>query len=166
MSAPEMEALAAEVRRLADHIAVAELLPRFAAAQDAHDADALALLFDERIVIEYAGGAFRSRDEAIEGIRRTGFAHAASHHLIATHRVTVDGDRASAVAYFHAVHLDDAARPEVHADHGGWYLARFVRSGDVWRIAYMKQVSVWQAERMAPKAALTARMLDELRDWR
>jgi ketosteroid isomerase-like protein len=161
-----IEALAAEVRRLADHIAVAELLPRFAAAQDAHDADALAELFDERIVVEYAGGAFRSRDEAIDGLRRTGFAHAASHHLIATHRVSLDGDRASAVGYFHSVHLDDAARPEVHADHGGWYLARFTRRGDRWRISYLKQVSVWQAEAMARKAPLSASMLEELRDWR
>jgi hypothetical protein len=79
--------------------------------------------------------------------------------------VSIDGDRASAVGYFHSVHLDDAARPEVHADHGGWYLARFERSGEIWRISYLKQVSVWQAEAMARKAPLSSSMLEELRDW-
>jgi hypothetical protein len=163
---PETSRLAAEVRRLADRIAVGELLPRFAAAMDAHDEVALEALFARELVVEHSGGASHGRDEVLAGLRASAFAHAASHHLIATHRVHLDGDRASAVAYFHSVHLDDAERPDVHADHGGWYLARFARDGGEWRFTYLKQVSVWQAEQMARKRALTPAMLEELRNWR
>jgi hypothetical protein len=158
--------LAAEVRHLADRIAVGEMLPRFAAAMDAHDERELEALFARDLVVEHAGGGYRGRDEALAGLRASAFAHAASHHLIATHRVHLEGDRASAVAYFHSVHLDDAERPDVHADHGGWYLARFARDGASWRFTYLKQVSIWQAERMPPKRALTSALLEELRSWR
>ena len=154
------------MRDLADRIALGEMLPRFASAMDAHDEAALTELFDERLVIEHAGGRLDGRREAIAGLRATAFAHAASHHLIATHRVTRDGDRASAVAYFHSVHLDDAARPSVHADHGGWYLARFARGEGGWRFVFLKQVSVWQAEQMPPKRPVGPDELEELRSWK
>lgn len=162
----ELRALAREVQGLADRIALGEMLPRFASAMDSHDEAALTELFDERLVIEHPGGRLDGRREAIAGLRATAFAHAASHHLIATHRVTRDGDRASAVAYFHSVHLDDALRPNVHADHGGWYLARFARSADGWRFVFLKQVSIWQAEQMPAKRALTPETLEELRSWK
>lgn len=165
MDTPDATVLWAELRRLADRIAVGEMVPRFATAMDAHDEAALRGLFTPEMLIEFAGGAFRGRDGCIEGLRATGFAHAASHHLIASHRVHVDGDRASAVAYFHSVHLDDAERPEIHADHGGWYLARFARTRDGWRFTLLKQVSVWQAEGMARKVALVPELLAELRSW-
>jgi hypothetical protein len=132
---------------------------------DAHDEASLRDLFALEMIIEHPGGAFRGRDACVEGLRSTAFAHAASHHLIASHRVQVAGERASAVAYFHSVHLDDARRPEVHADHGGWYLARFARADDGWRFTYLKQVSIWQAEGMAPKSALTPALLAELSSW-
>jgi len=162
----EASRLAAEVRQLSDRIALGEMLPRFAAAMDAHDERELESLFSREMVVEHAGGGYRGRDEVLAGLRASAFTHAASHHLIATHRVHVDGDRASAVAYFHSVHLDDAERPDVHADHGGWYLARFVRDGGEWRFTYLKQVSIWQAEQMARKRALTPAVLEELRNWR
>jgi hypothetical protein len=163
---PETSGLAAEVRLLADRIGVGEMLPRFATAMDAHDEQALEALFAPELVVEHSGGASHGRDEVIAGLRASAFAHAASHHLIATHRVQLDGDRASAVAYFHSVHLDDADRPDVHADHGGWYLARFARVGGEWRFTYLKQVSIWQAEQMPRKRALTPAVLEELRNWR
>jgi hypothetical protein len=162
----EASRLAAEVRQLSDRIAVGDMLPRFAAAMDAHDERELESLFSPEIVVEYVGGGSRGRDEVLAGLRASAFAHAASHHLIATHRVRLDGDRASAVAYFHSVHLDDAERPDVHADHGGWYLARFERVDGAWRFIYLKQVSIWQAEGMPRKRALTPALLEELRTWR
>jgi hypothetical protein len=164
-SPPDAAGLWAEVRRLSDRVALGEMVPRFATAMDAHDAAALRRLFAPEMVIEFAGGAFRGRDGCVDGLRATAFAHAASHHLVASHRVRVDGDRASAVAYFHSVHLDDAARPEVHADHGGWYLARLQRAGEGWVFTYLKQVSIWQAEGMARKAPLRAELLAELGSW-
>lgn len=165
-SADDVSRLVDEVRRLSDRIAVGEMLPRFAAAMDAHDEAALEELFAPELVVEHSGGASHGRDDVLAGLRSSAFAHAASHHLIATHRVHLDGDRAGAVAYFHSVHLDDAERPDVHADHGGWYLARFTRHGESWRFTYLKQVSVWQAERMERKRALTPAVLEELRTWR
>jgi ketosteroid isomerase-like protein len=165
-SADDVSRLVDEVRRLSDRIVIGEMVPRFAAAMDAHDEATLVRLFVSDVVVEHASGAFRGREELITGLRATGFKHVATHHLIATHRVEIDGDRASAVAYFHAVHLDDSERPEVHSDHGGWYLARFARDGEAWRFTYLKQVSIWQAEQMARKRALTPAVLEELRTWR
>jgi hypothetical protein len=162
----ELAKLTIEVRDLADRIALGEMLPRFATAMDSHDEAALNELFDERLVIEHPGGQLVGRRDAIAGLRATAFAHAASHHLIATHRVTRDGDRASAVAYFHSVHLDDAGRPNIHADHGGWYLARFARSEGAWRFVFLKQVSIWQAEQMPPKKPVGPDELEELRSWK
>ena len=165
-SADDVSRLEGEVRRLSDRIALGEMLPRFAAAMDAHDEAALEALFAPEMVVEHPGGSSHGRNEVLAGLRASAFAHAASHHLIATHRVHLDGDRSSAVAYFHSVHLDDAERPDVHSDHGGWYLARFARDGEGWRFTYLKQVSVWQAEQMPRKRALTPALLEELRAWR
>jgi len=158
--------LARDLALLQDRIDVGDMLPRYAAAMDSHDADGLASLFAEEIVVEAARIRWSGRDLAVKELCRHAFAHAASHHIIAMHRVTLDGDRASAVGYFHSVHLNDAERPNVHEDHGGWYLTRFRRTGEGWRFTYLKQVSVWQAEQKRPGAPLTPALLDEMRRWR
>jgi uncharacterized protein (TIGR02246 family) len=161
----EIAALRREVARLADRDAVADIMSRFTAAMDSQDPDGFAPLFTEDIVIVHGGGSSTGLDQVVAGLKRAIGTHFTSHHMITNHRVALRGDTARAVCYFHSVHLDDAEHPDVHADHGGWYLLELVRSAPSWKIRRLKQVSIWSAEQRRPKGPLEPAILSEMREF-
>lgn len=161
----EIRALREEVARLSDRQAIADVMSRFTAGMDGQDPDAFGELFTEDIVVVHGGGRSSGLDEVVSGLRRAIGTHFTSHHMITNHRVALRGDTARAVCYFHSVHLDDAEHPDVHADHGGWYLLELVRSERAWRIRRLKQVSIWSAEQRRPKGPLQLEVLGELRQF-
>lgn len=153
-------------RRLAvvsDEEAIKRLLFEFAAANDGQDFERLPDLFTDDVVVEHPKGEAHGRAVFIPQMQRAVERHFTSHHMITNVRIALDGDRAKAVGYFHSVHLDDPTRPDQHEDHGGWYLVDVARSPDGWRIARLKQVSVWSAENRRPTGPLDASIREELR---
>lgn len=159
----ELDKLRREVARLADRAAIEDLLAEYTAGMDGQDPDRLAGVFTDDVVVEHPGGKWVGFDEVFAGLTGAISRHFTSHHMVTNHRATIDGDIARAVCYFHSVHLDDPARPDQHADHGGWYLVEAARTAEGWRLRHLKQVSVWCAANRQPKGPVTGSMLDELR---
>src|SRR5262245_15376582 len=67
----------------------------------------------------------------------------ASQHLVATHQVQVDGDRASGRCYLQAQHVRASADGGSLFMVGGRYEDRYVRTDDGWRIEHRTLVVLW-----------------------
>ena len=152
-----------DVRDLRERARIAEVMYEFTARMDGQEPERVAELMAEDVVVEHAGGGANGRDAFIRTLVAAVGRHFTSHHMISNERIRIRGDRARMVCYFHSVHLDDPQHPERHADHGGWYLVSLARSAGAWRIARLKQVSVWSAADRKPTGPLDAGILPELR---
>jgi hypothetical protein len=167
---PSLDTLTATVNRLADRAAIIDLFSQFAAAMDVQDWDLLADVFSDDAIVDHSMETWDGEveelwvgiDEVMAKMRDGISRHASGHHMITNHRVTIDGDHARAVAYLHSVHLDDAQHPEVHGDHGGWYLCDLVRAGAGWKVARMKHVYLWRDGTMAPTGPTTDAQMKEM----
>jgi hypothetical protein len=67
----------------------------------------------------------------------------ASQHLVATHQVQVDGDRATGRCYLQAQHVRAGAEGGARFMVGGRYEDRYVRTADGWRIEHRTLVVLW-----------------------
>ena len=65
----------------------------------------------------------------------------ASQHLVATHQVKVDGDRATGRTYLQAQHVKQPAAALFMV--AGRYDDRFVRTPDGWRIEHRELTVLW-----------------------
>jgi len=63
----------------------------------------------------------------------------ASQHMVATHQVKINGDRATGRTYLQAQHVKGGALFMV----GGRYDDRFVRTPDGWRIEHRELTVLW-----------------------
>lgn len=85
------------------------------------------------------GWALEGR-QAIKDRVRTALEHLdASQHMVATHQVRVDGDRATCRCYLQAQHIIGTDTFLV----GGKYEDRLVRTGDGWRIEHRDLTMMW-----------------------
>jgi len=126
---------------VADRMAIADLVHRYAQGVDGRDPDAVAQLFtDDGTFIAYAtpGAAEptsrrRGRGEiatAIGSVRR----FRATTHIIASHVATVDGDQAVGETRCVAYHVVPGQEGETLLIWHHRYLDRYVRSAEGWRI--------------------------------
>ena len=69
----------------------------------------------------------------------------ASQHMVATHQVAVDGDRATCRCYLHAQHVRDVDGVEAQLVVGGRYDDELVRTAGGWRIARRSLTVIWTA---------------------
>jgi hypothetical protein len=67
----------------------------------------------------------------------------ASQHLVATHQVQLDGDRATGRCYLQAQHVKRGVDGGSLFVVGGRYDDRYVRTADGWRIAHRTLVVLW-----------------------
>ena len=159
----ELDELRFEVRRLADRESIRDVFTRFAAAMDGQDWDLLATVFADDAVFDHSVEGWNGHESAVwtgqprirAEVEAGAGRHFASHHVITNHRIELDGDRARVVAYLHSVHLDDPLRPDVHADHGAWYLAALVRRAAGWRISWLTHKSLWADHEYQPPGPVT-----------
>lgn len=66
-----------------------------------------------------------------------------SQHIVGTHQVTLDGDRAVARCYLHAQHIRADAADGPHWIVAGRYEDQLVRTAEGWRIAHRKLTVMW-----------------------
>jgi len=66
-----------------------------------------------------------------------------SQHIVATHQVRVDGDRATSRCYLHAQHVRRDAKGGPHYVVAGRYEDDFVRTPDGWRIKHRALIVMW-----------------------
>ena len=67
----------------------------------------------------------------------------ASQHVVSTHQVNVDGDRASSRCYFHAQHVRRAADGGPNYVVAGSYVDDWERTGLGWRIRRRVLNTIW-----------------------
>jgi uncharacterized protein (TIGR02246 family) len=133
------------LQAIEDHQAVSNLMLAMGAALDAKDWDAYTQLFLEDGEFTIEGQARHGREEIVAGPSRDLNRYDALQHYSTNHKVAVDGDEATASHYLIAIHIDDAGSMELHADAGGRYDCRCVRTDDGWKFAAVELFVFWRA---------------------
>jgi len=133
------------LRLLLDRAEIGDLMLAFVAALDAKDWDAYGEVFTEDASFTILGQARHGREAIVAGPGRDLTRYDALQHFSCNHRIAVDGDEAEASHYLLAVHVPDAGDPTSHADIGGRYDCRCVRTAAGWRFAAVELSVLWSA---------------------
>ena len=137
----------AQVQWLVDRAAIHDLLVEYGRRIDAKDFHGQAELFVEDGRVELPFAVF-TKDEIpeVSASHLAGFA--ALHHQYSNVLITVDGDEASSVSYFNAVHVHG---PETeHGTVGGAYETTYRRVDGQWRLVVVRDIFTWRAGAGAP----------------
>jgi uncharacterized protein (TIGR02246 family) len=137
--------LAARLAALEDRQAISDLMLAFGAALDAKDWDAYAELFLEDGKFTIEGQARHGREEIVAGPRRDLDRYGALQHFSTNHKVALTGDEADSSHYLIAIHVPDTGAAELHADAGGRYDCKCVRTEAGWRFAEVELTVLWRA---------------------
>ncbi len=141
------------VRRLAerdvqdaiDRQAVSDLLVRYAHALDGRDWPTVAACFALDAVFVHPGGRADGPAAIVARARAALAPLDASQHLIGSVLVTVDGDTARAMCYFHAQHVRARAPEGGLYVIAGTYRDRLRRQPDGWAITERVQEYTWRS---------------------
>jgi uncharacterized protein (TIGR02246 family) len=126
----------------ADRAAISQLMITFVTSLDKRDWEAYANTFTVDGTFEILGQRRTGRPEIAAGPARDLGGFARTQHLSTNHVVELDGNTATASHYLFAVHVPDADRPAEHADIGGQYICRCVRTPEGWRFSTVS-LSIW-----------------------
>ncbi len=126
------------LEELSDRLDIQDLLVSYSHAIDFQQWDELDDVFTPDAHIDYSvfGGPARPDPEIKEYLRTTMPLFAAYYHMVPTSKVTLDGDRATAVTICHnpmVLPLPDGGEHLFVC--GLWYRDTFVRTPAGWRIA-------------------------------
>lgn len=118
-----------------DRAAVIDTVNRYATALDARDWALLDEVFTPDVVCDLAGRRVVGREALRDVVRRALGGSGPTQHLLANHRVELDGDSARCVCQVRAFHAE--AGPPTGATYEllGEYRDRLVRTPVGWRIA-------------------------------
>lgn len=119
--------------QLTDRLDIVDVVNRYATALDSQDWDLLDAVFSRDVAANFIGNELRGLDAVKEMVRGMLGGLGPSQHLIANHRVSLDGDEAgciSAVRAFAAGPGDDRRTYELW----GEYRDRLRRLPEGWRI--------------------------------
>jgi ketosteroid isomerase-like protein len=123
------------LQSLADRAEIAELFAAYASSVDDKDFVAWQALFTD-------DGSYGNRPVAkrllIEAGGRLLEPFVATHHMLGQHAITLEGDEAHGRCYFTARHIraSDPAGPS--EDVAGWYLVKYRRTPEGWRIVTVR----------------------------
>jgi hypothetical protein len=142
--------VAMDPQTAADVAEIIQVTNRYCHAIDAHDWDTLrAKVFLPDAVMEFRPGDPDHVRSGIDGI--VDYIAAAltpldtSQHLVGSHVVDVDGDRATCRCYLHGQHVRKAADGGPHMIVALTYDDELVRTDGGWRIARRRLVPSWRA---------------------
>jgi 3-phenylpropionate/cinnamic acid dioxygenase small subunit len=134
------------LQEISDRLEIQDLLARYSFAIDERDWDALDSVFTEDARIDYteSGGARGSLAEIKAWLPKALERFPAFQHMVATTKLTLDGDRAeSRTILFNPMVLPDAENTPRTFFMGLWYRDRLVRTGQGWRIAERHEETSW-----------------------
>lgn len=132
--------------RVADRIAIDDLLDTYAHAIDTKDWDLLRTLFLPDAVLDYTheGGVSGNIEEAIAWLSRALAPFTMCQHIVANRRVRIEGDEAAVEAYvFSPLGAPDGGGGLAFVLSGGEYSDRLRRTSDGWRFASRTARSAW-----------------------
>jgi hypothetical protein len=136
-----------DLSQVSDRIEIGDLLTRYARAVDSGDWDRLDDVFtpDARIDYTASGGIAGSLPEIKAWLAQMLPLFARRQHVIGQSEVTLDGDRATVLAYFsNPMVLAQEEGPELLWEFGGYYHHTLVRTAAGWRSQELVQDLVWQ----------------------
>lgn len=125
------------LQEISDRLEIMDLLVSYGHAIDRRELDALDAVFTADAVIDYTElGGSRGGVEDTKAFLTLALAHfSAYQHLVATTRLTVDGDTATGRTICHNPVVLDTGDGDTHVFFCGlWHLDTFVRTADGWRI--------------------------------
>lgn len=132
----------AQLRWLTDQAAIGALLMQYACCVDVGEFDALANLFVEEGVLDLPFGRVGKADIASFSTEVLG-QFSATHHMISNHAIALDGDSATARAYFQATCVASAGSPAKRSVLGGWYDNVYRRTPAGWRFVRVSVTFIW-----------------------
>jgi ketosteroid isomerase-like protein len=132
-----------ELRTAIDRQDVGDVLVRYVHALDRRDWAALARCFAPDAVFVHPGGEVDAQG-IIERSRAALEPLDASQHLLGSILVSVEGDTATAISYFHAQHVRAAAQGGELYVIAGTYRDRLRRDPDGWVIVERVQEYSWR----------------------
>lgn len=129
----------------ADIVAIEQVLYHYAYALDAREYGALDEVFSPDAKLHTSAGTLMSPAQykamcEIELAKLDG-----THHMVTNTSVTVDGDRATARAYFQAQHVKRSLAPDAQFLMAGWVDDVFERRAVGWRITERRWHSAWSS---------------------
>jgi hypothetical protein len=127
-----------------DTAAIVAVTHAYCWALDSHAWDDLDQVFTPDASAEL-GGEFAGLDAIKERVSSVLTLLRASQHMVATHQVVVDGDRATCRCYLHAQHVRDLDGLEAQFIVGGRYDDELLRTAAGWRIARRALTVIWTA---------------------
>jgi hypothetical protein len=129
---------AIDTDELADRLAIVEVTHDYCWALDTNTWDALDDVFLPDATADL-GRPLEGREAIKARIREALEPLDDSQHLVATHQVRLNGDRATCRCYLQAQHVNDGDTFMF----GGRYEDRFVRTAAGWRIEHRTIVQMW-----------------------
>lgn len=129
----------------ADLVAIQQVLYHYAYALDARDYDALDDVFSADAQLHTSGGTTMTPAQYKSMCATELPKLDATHHMVTNTAVTVDGDRATARAYFQAQHVKLSLAPESQLLMAGWVDDVFERRPEGWRIVDRRWHSSWSS---------------------
>ena len=119
-----------------DVTAVIQTINMYAFAIDAQRWELFDRVFTEDVLADYGEGIVwtdrTTLKTAFEAIHEP---FASTHHMTTNHVVTVDGDTAHSVCYFHARFTREGVEGGDFFENNGWYDDAHVRTAEGWRIS-------------------------------
>jgi len=139
-----------DMRRLADRLAIDEVLARYCRGIDRCDRDELERVFTTDARIDYGDGP-KQRDETINGLMAGLRAMQLTQHNIGNVICEIEGQCARAETYCVALHILPGSEPgkgsgEIEMVVGGRYLDTLVKRAGEWRIAERLYIMDWNRE--------------------
>lgn len=134
---------AANDLRADDLRAIVDLTIEYCWAIDERDWDTLRQVFVPDATAELGNGTEQGVDAIIGRISGVLSVLDRSQHIVANHRVRLDGDRATCRCYLQAQHVRKAAAAGRNYVVAGRYEDDLVRTPDGWRIAHRRLVVMW-----------------------
>lgn len=131
-----------DLERLADHLAIQDVLCRYARGIDRCDEKLLLTVWWPGAEVDYGNGATDAGEwsagvvVALGTMRRT-------QHFLGNMLIDIEGDGATAETYCRAYHEVDGADAPQEMEVGGRYLDRLEKRGGEWRIADRRYIHDW-----------------------
>ncbi len=133
-----------KLQTLLDRMEIIDTQNRYATGVDTRDRDLYRSCFTDEMELDMSGmglgepmtlSADMWVDQAISLV--SGFE--STQHIITNHVISIEGDRATCVAYLQAQHYN----PENMYTVGGYYSNSLVRTPDGWKISKLKLTPAW-----------------------
>lgn len=135
-----------QVKLLVDRMEIDDLLTRYTVALDTRSWDLLGTVFMPDATIDYTSSdGIKGRfPEIAAWLEKTLSGMKACQHLLGNRQIHFDGDRATGRTYFFNPNsVTDESGKVIMLFVGGFYLDKFVRTADGWRIEDRYEETSW-----------------------